>query len=69
MAESNRQRLERLGMMDDETIMEVSAEARCAICDELIEKNLDPQNPVCEGRWCQEAADLWLDEEAEERDE
>lgn len=56
-------------MMDDETIMEVSQEARCAICNELIEKNLSPQNPVCEGRWCGEAADLWLDEEAEEDDQ
>lgn len=67
--ETNRQRLERLGMMDDETIMDVSQEARCAICNELIEKNLSPQNPVCEGRWCEEAADLWLDEEAEEDDD
>ena len=66
--ETNRQRLERLGMFDDETIMAVSQEARCAICNKLIEKNLDPQNPVCEGRWCAEAADLWLDEEADEED-
>lgn len=66
--ETNRQRLERLGMMDDETIMDVSQDARCAICNELIEKNLSPQNLVCEGRWCGEAADLWLDEEAEEDD-
>ncbi len=67
MTETNKQRLERLGMMDDDTIMDVSREARCIIC-ERIEKNLDPQNPACEGRWCEEAADLWLDEEAHEDD-
>lgn len=66
--ETNKQRLERLGMFDDETIMEVSQEARCAICIEKIEKNPCPWNPVCEGRWCEEAADLWLDEEAEEEE-
>lgn len=64
--ETNRQRLELLGMMDDKTIMEVSQEARCAICNKWIEKNLSPQNPACEGKWCEEAADLWLDEEAED---
>lgn len=67
--ETNRQRLERLGMMDDETIMDISVEARCELCNKWIEKNLHPQNPACEGRWCEEAADLWLDEEADESDE
>ena len=66
--ETNRQRLERLGMMDDETIMDVSQEARCDLCNKFIEKNLSPENPVCEGRWCNEAADLWLEEEADEED-
>lgn len=66
--ETNRQRLESLGMMDEETIMEISQEARRAICNERIEKNLSPQNPACEGKWCEEAADLWLDEEAAEAD-
>ncbi len=64
--ETNRQRLERLGMMDNDTVMDVSQEARCVICNEQIEKNLSPQNPACEGQWCEEAVDLWLDEEAEE---
>lgn len=64
MAETNRQRLERLGMMDDETIMDVSQEERCILCNKYIEKNLSPTNPACEGRWCEEAAELWLDEEA-----
>ncbi len=63
--ETNAQRLERLGMMDDETIMDVSQERRCALCEKHIEKNLSPTNPACEGRWCEEAAELWLDEDAE----
>lgn len=67
--ETNRQRLERLGMMDDDTIMEVSQGARCVICDERIQKQLNPQNPACEGKWCEEAADLWLDEEADKVDD
>ncbi len=64
MAETNRERLERLGMMDDETIMDVSQEERCILCNKYIEKNLSPSNPVCEGAWCEEAVELWLDEEA-----
>lgn len=66
--ETNKQRLERLEMMDDETIMDVSQEARCVLCNRFIEKNLCPTDPVCEGRWCDEAADLWLEEEADEED-
>lgn len=67
--ETNRQRLERLGMMDDETIYAVSTEnGLCEVCEQYIVKNLDPQNPACEGRWCDEAIDYWLDEEAVEED-
>ncbi|MEE0681404.1 MAG: hypothetical protein ACLVML_00650 [Candidatus Gastranaerophilaceae bacterium] len=66
--ETNRQRLERLGMMDDETIMDVSQEARCDLCNRLIEKHLSPTNPACEGKWCWEAIVYWLDEEADEED-
>ena len=64
MIEINRQRCERLGMKDDDTLMEISQEQRCAFCDKRIEKNLSPQNPACEGRWCEEAIEYWLDEEA-----
>lgn len=66
--ETNRVRCERLGMMDDETLMEISNESRCEICDKFIEKNLSPTNPACEGKWCEEALDYWLDEEADEED-
>ena len=66
--ETNRIRLERLGMVDKETIIEVSQEKRCVLCDQFIEKNLTPTNPVCEGRWCDEAIEYWLDAYAEELD-
>lgn len=62
--ETNRQRLERLGMMDDETIMDVSQEERCTLCNRWIHKNLSPTNPACEGRWCFDAIAIWLKEEA-----
>ena len=64
--ETNRERLERLGIMDDETIEEISREIRCVICDKYVEKNLSPTNPACEGAWCDEAIEYWLDEEYEE---
>ena len=63
--ETNYQKLARLGMLDDETIYEVSQEERCVICDKYIEKQLSSTNPVCEGKWCEEALELWLEEEAE----
>jgi|BioPla2DNA2_1021312.scaffolds.fasta_scaffold35302_2 hypothetical protein len=66
--ETNRQKCERLGMMDDETLMDISEGERCKICDSYIEKNLSPQNPACEGKWCDEAIDYWLDEEAIEEE-
>ena len=66
--ETNRMRCERLGMMDEETLMDVSQETRCEICNKQIEKNLSPQNPQCDGRWCEEALDLWLEECADEHD-
>jgi hypothetical protein len=62
MMETNRQRCERLGLMDENSLMEISQEARCIVCDKLCEKNLSPQNPACEGRWCEEALGYWLEE-------
>lgn len=67
--ETNRQRMNRLCMEDDiDTIMDIAGDAVCDICNRQIAKNLNPQNPACEGRWCDEAIELWLDEEAEEDD-
>ena len=67
--ETNRQRCERLGLMDEETLFEISQDARCESCDRYIEKNLSPQQPACEGRWCEDAIGYWLDEEAKESEE
>lgn len=41
---------------------------REALYNKYIEKNLPPDNPACEGRWCEEAAELWLDEEPTENE-
>jgi hypothetical protein len=35
----------------------------CKLCDEYIEKRIDPQCPICEGRWCDEAIDIFLESE------
>ena len=66
--ETNRQRCERLGLMDDDTLMELSDGRRCELCDEFCEKNLSPTNPACEGAWCDEALEYWLEEEFEGED-
>ena len=68
MAETNGQRLERLGMVDDETMFELSEGRRCEICNENFAKNLSPTNPCCEGRWCDDALKIWLEEKTEEED-
>lgn len=66
--ETNRQRCERLGLMDDDTLMELSDGRRCELCNKLCEKNLSPLNPICEGAWCDEALEYWLDEEVIENE-
>lgn len=66
MMETNKERLERLGMDDDiDTIFDIDGDAVCALCNRFIEKNLSPQNPACEGMWCEEAIELWLKEIAQ----
>lgn len=68
--ETNRQRLNRLGLPDDlETLFDIACDAICTICDSEMDKNLSPSNPACEGRWCEEAVEIWLDKEAEEDDD
>ncbi|MEG0471356.1 MAG: hypothetical protein RR588_03385 [Solibacillus sp.] len=66
--ETNRQRCERLGMMDYDTLLDISQESRCKMCDKFCEKNLSPTNPACEGEWCDEALGYWLDEESDEEE-
>ena len=68
--ETNRQKLERLGAeVDVDAVMDDFGDRVCEICNERIEKNLSPTNPACEGQWCEEAVELWLDEPAEEEAE
>lgn len=65
--ETNREKLKRLGIADDtDSVMEVACDSVCEICADRIEKNLSPTNPACEGQWCQEAVELWLDEPVKE---
>ena len=65
--ETNRQKLERLGIVDDaDAVMDAAGDSVCEVCNREIDKNLSPQNPTCEGRWCEEAVEIWLDEPAEE---
>ena len=67
--ETNRQMLDRLGITKDEYMLNYAIEHTdlCSLCNEMINKNLSPSNPVCEGRWCIEAMEIWLDEEAEQK--
>ena len=47
-------------------MMECSEGERCEVCNREVEKNLSPTNPTCEGGWCEEALEYWLDEEHKE---
>ncbi len=66
MNETNREYLERIGVTDIDEMMEYSEGERCEICNREVEKNLSPTNPTCEGGWCEEALEYWLDEEHKE---
>lgn len=61
--ETNKQMLERLGITDYDTIMDMSDGRRCELCDKFCSKNLSPTNPSCEGVCCDEALEYWLEEE------
>lgn len=64
---TNSQRLQCLCIEDDvDTVMNIAGDEVCEVCDREITKNLNPQNPACEGRWCEEAVELWLGEEVKE---
>ena len=54
---------------DTDTIMDTACESVCEVCNREIAKNLNPQNPACEGRWCNEAVELWLDKSEDEATE
>lgn len=48
-----------------EELMDISAESRCYLCDKYINKNLSPINPACEGKWCDDALDIWLEQDVQ----
>lgn len=48
---------------DTDALMDFAGDEICECCNAEVEKNLSPENPACEGRWCDEACDLWLDAE------
>ena len=62
--ETNYQKCERLGILDTQEMWDLSDGRRCELCDKHIEKNLFPENPACEGKWCEDAIEYWLDETA-----
>lgn len=64
---TNREKYASLVETDEiDELLEISVDDRCIICDREIEKNLSPTNPACEGGWCEEALEYWLDEPANE---
>lgn len=71
--ETNRQRLERLGVTDYDTIINMTDEIRCDYCfwAERFGGGVygTPNGPImCEGRYCDDAIQSWLDTEADETD-
>lgn len=63
--ETNRDKMRRLGMdTDADTVMDYAESEVCTYCDSFIERNLSPTNPSCEGRWCEDAVEGWLNEKA-----
>lgn len=48
---------------DVDSLMDFALERICRCCQVEIPKNISPTNPACEGRWCEEACELWLDAE------
>lgn len=64
---TNREKYASLVEADEiDELLEISGDDRCAICDREIEKNLCPTNPACEGNWCKDALEYWLNEPASE---
>lgn len=59
-------RYEKYADKTDDELLDLSQEERCVLCNKYCNKNLSPTNPACEGKWCDEALDYWLDEEVSE---
>lgn len=73
MQETNRQRLERLGMMDDETIDFLTEGILCNYCRFGATNgvmSIGPNGPTfCEGMYCDQAIERWLNDETDEEDD
>lgn len=65
---TNRQRLFDMGVdvSDIEALFNADDAGICGTCDAQIEKSLSPSNPACEGKWCEQAIAIYLDEEVTE---
>lgn len=50
-------------------VMDRHADEICDHCITTIPKNLGPNNPACEGRWCSQATLSWLRAPCAEPDE
>lgn len=59
---TNEQHYIMIGVVADDELMEVSGDTRCEVC-KRIEKNLVNPGGLCEGLFCEQALDLWLEEE------
>lgn len=68
MKQTNEQYLQSIGVDTNRTdeVFSAAADDICAVCNAEISKNLCPSNPTCEGRWCDEAVELYLNEEVKE---
>lgn len=59
---------QRLATLLDQ-VMDRHADEICTHCIATIPKNLSPDNPACEGRWCSQATLSWLNAPCAEPDE
>lgn len=50
-------------------VMDRHADEICDHCIATIPKNLSPDNPACEGRWCRQATFSWLNSPCAEPDD
>lgn len=74
MAETNRERLKRLGITYEKAFAELDNEELCDFCpNEYFKEHRgvygSPDGPImCDGRWCDCAFEDWLDADADEED-
>lgn len=64
--ETNRQRLEKRGEMDNSTLTHIFYNLGDRLCGYCRGLRLKEHGELCEGRWCDEAFEEWLENEADE---